>query len=231
MKKLLLLTALACVPAAAFSQTEGDVQVKKMIDFDADGDGVMDRVGILTEGCEGDECPVELFTAAGSILLGYGKTVETGFVSPEQLGVNDPSAYPANVPVIQIDGVLMAFNGQSAYPVADMISKDALTPEAVTNDDLAWIRERLNADIKPEEVFKATGDLSPAGGDIVYSVSTLALGNTSAWFLREGSGAEAARGFSMDYPRIYQNGDDLRIISVSQSGLGVMDVSFAPAEG
>lgn len=207
----------------AFAQ---EVQLKNTMDFDLDGDGITDQIGILAEGCEGDQCPVELFTQGASITLGYGAAVETGYVSPEELGVNDPSSYPADVPVVQIDGVLMAFDGQSAYPVADMISKNALPVAPVLENDMSWINERLNAEVALEDVYKVVGDLSPQGGDIVYTVSSPSLGLTSAWFLRDAAGAEIARGFSMDYPRIYQNTQGLRIVSVSQSGLGVLDVNF-----
>lgn len=227
MKKILLLSALFLMPLTTAAQTLNGVEVIKTIDFDADGDGVVDQIGILKNGCEGDECPVELFTQAGSITLGYGKNVETGYVSPEELGLNDVTGYPEDVPVVQIDGVIMAFNGQVAYPVADLISKDALVATAVTPDDLGWIKTRLNTDVPADSVFKSVGDLSPAGGDIVYSVYTGTMGNTSAWFIRQADGSEAARGFSMDYPRIYPNGNSLRIVSVSQSGLGVMDVKFS----
>lgn len=224
MKHALLIPFLL-LTAPAFAN---EVQLRQSIDFDLDGDGVVDQIGILAEGCEGDQCPVELFTRDGSITLGYGALVETGYVSPEELGVNDPSSYPADVPVVQIDGVLMAFNGEIAYPVADMISKDALVMELANQSDIDWISSRLNADIDRDSIYKVVGDLSPAGGDIVYSVYSPSLGQTSAWFLRDSAGAEVARGFSLDYPRIYQNAQGLRILSVSQTGLGVMDVSFAP---
>lgn len=230
MKKILLLTALALAPVSGFAEDINGVPMNAVIDFDADGDGVVDKIGVLKDGCDKNECPVELFTNKGRIVLGYGENVETGYVSPKELGLNDVTGYPENVPVIQIDGVIMAFNGEVAYPVADLISKDALKTAAVTADDLKWIKARLNADIQADSVFKAVGDLSPEGGDVVYSVYTGSMGNTSAWFIKEANGAEAARGFSMDYPRIYPNGNNLRIVSVSQSGLGIMDIKFPETE-
>lgn len=227
MKKIFLIAALAAFPVASVAQ---EAEVQRMIEFDADGDGVVEKIGILATGCDGDECPVELFTSTGSVTLGYGSVVETGYVSPEELGLNDVSGYPENVPVVQIDGVLMAFNGEVAYPVSDLISKDALTQQPVSDEDVEWLSVKLNTKIDPAGVMKATGDLSPNGGDTVYSVYTGTLGPTSAWFIREASGAETARGFSMDYPRIYVNGKDLRVVSVSQSGFGIMDIIYPEGE-
>lgn len=225
MRNILLSTAILLMPVMASAQEEV-TQIKTTINFDADGDGTEDKIGILANGCEGDECPVVLFTDTGHINLGYGSVVETGFVSPGDLGVNDPSQYPENVPVIQIDGVLMAFNGEVAYPVADLISKEALQATGPTNEELEWLSSKLNYEVQTEEVFKVSGDLSEKGGEKVYSVFNPSLGNTSVWLIRDANGAEIARGFSQDYPRIYVNGDGLRVISVSQSGLGVMDISF-----
>lgn len=237
MKTLIAVSAImAAFPLLASAQNTAeprDVPVKQEIAFDANGDGVEDKILILAEGCEDQECPVVLMMPEGSVTLGYGSSVETGFVSPAEMGVNNPEDYPAQVPIVKIDGVMMAYDGTTAYPVADLISNGYFEPTAVTPDDISWLSDKMNGSVAPEQVMKVVGDLSPNGKDVVYSISSSEGANTSAWFIRSAAGNEILRGFSMDYPRIYQNGDhDFKVLSVSLSGIGVVDLSFgAQANG
>lgn len=232
-KSFILGATMAALPLLAFAQdasqaaTSKEISVKREISFDADGDGQDDRVLILGDGCEEDECPVVLMLPEGSVTLGYGAAVETGYVAREEMGVNNPDDYPAQVPIVSIDGVMMAYDGQEAFPVADLISNNYFEAAAVNDDDLTWLSEKTHAEILPGEVMKVTGDLSPNGGDVVYSLSTASSPSSSAWFIRSAAGNEILRGFSMDYPRIYQNGDDgYKVLSTSLSGLGVIDLRF-----
>lgn len=232
-KALMLGAAMASFPLLALAQDATtaekprELSVKQEIRFDADGDGQEDRVLILGEGCEGSECPVVLMLPEGSVTLGYGAAVETGYVTPQEMGVNNPDDYPAQVPIVRIDGVMMAYDGQEAFPVADLISNGYFENVAVTDADLAWLSEKTHSAVAPGEVMKVVGDLSPAGQDVVYSVTSGSSPNSSAWFIRSAAGNEILRGFSMDYPRIYQNGaDGYKVLSVSLSGLGVIDLRF-----
>lgn len=233
MKKAILLgAALASFPLLATAQMSGsgapnEVKIKREISFDADGDGRDDRVLIMADGCENDECPVVLMLPGGSVTLGYGSMVETGYVSPQEMGVNDPENYPAQVPVVRIDGVTMAYDGQTAFPVADLISNGYFKDLSPDEDDLVWLSEKTHQDVSSSDVMKVVGDLSPAGEDVIYSVSSSNTPNSSAWFIRSSAGNEILRGFSMDYPRIYQDGKGgYKVLSVSLSGLGVIDLRF-----
>lgn len=232
-KALMLGAAIVSFPLLALAQDAVQAEaprslaVKQEISFDANGDGQDDRVLILADGCEGNECPVVLMVPEGSVTLGYGSAVETGYVTPAEMGVNNPSDYPAQVPVVRIDGVMMAYDGQEAFPVADLISNGYFEDATVNDGDLAWLSEKTHSTVTPGDVMKVVGDLSPAGQDVVYSVTSGSSPNSSAWFIRSAAGNEILRGFSMDYPRIYQNGTDgYKVLSVSLSGLGVVDLRF-----
>ncbi len=225
MKKILLISTVMLLPITAWAQTP-EPDSKHAVSFDLDGNGVEDRILLLAEGCDGEDCGVVVLTEQGATHLGYGKAFDTGYISARDMGVEDPENYPADIPVVTIDGVLMAFNGKTAFPVGDMISRGQLTQVAPTSEDLAWLSSRLNVNVMPSAVLKAQGPLLSEIGETVFSVTNEAMGESSAWFIQESNGAEAARGFSLDYPRIYQNESGLRVISTSHSGLGVMDISL-----
>lgn len=214
-------------PVAVQAQQPVDqMKAKSFIDFDADGDGKSDKIMIMADGCEGDECPVMAALASGIMTLGYGQTVEPGYVASKNLGVPNPQDYPEQIPVVTIDGVSMAIIRDAAYPVADMVSIGVMKDVEVSEQDKEWLKVKLNETVDAGSIMKLTGDLTNKGGEILYVVTNADVTAARPWFLREAGGAEITRGYSQDYPRIYQNGNGLRIVSVSPTGLGVLDVNF-----
>lgn len=230
MNRIAFMLAAFVLPISA--QASADFQIPAYsaeTEFDLDGDGRNERILILSEGCEDGVCPVVIPVDNQLLSLGYSRTVRTGYMSADDAVVTQNiEGNAADTPVVELDGVYMAYDGQMAFPVGDLISNRTIEQRRPDEAELHWAQGKKGGSLlEPYEVTVYHHDFDHNGTEermIVYPADSNGL---SSWAFVVGEKiSPVAEGVAYDYPAVFQHGNTVKFVSTTKTSTDFQEVDL-----